>query len=387
MMLYDTIIIGAGPVGNYLSRKLSQFGYRVLVVDKKAFPGEEVCCTGILSQECLNAFGIDDSLVLRRASSAKFFAPLGNCLRLWRESPVAGIVDRSALDMSLARQAYEAGAKYFFRTQVTDIVTEPDGVRVKADSQEEETIFRAQTVVLATGFGSTFPQQLGLGKISHLLLGAQAEVEVKDIDEVEVYFDQSLAPGGFAWLVPTRDGKGLAGLLARYSADFHLKKLLNILSSQGKIASTQVASGYGVVPLRPLPGTCADRILVVGEAAGQVKPTSGGGIYYGLLCADIAAEVLHQAFVTGDFSRACLSSYEKRWRAKLGRELTIGYWARRFYYLLNNDTIDYLFRIASKKGIPELIATTEDFCFDWHSHLFLQIVKHFLPFRRRANQL
>jgi len=130
------IIIGAGPAGSHLAYRLAHLGYQVMVVDKQAAPGEDVCCTGILGQECLSALALDGSLVLRQASSAKFFSPSGKCLRLRRDSPVAAIVDRSALDMSLAKQAQEAGADYLFRATVTDIISEPDAVKVKIDSQE-----------------------------------------------------------------------------------------------------------------------------------------------------------------------------------------------------------------------------------------------------------
>jgi len=377
--LHDTIIIGAGPAGSHIARKLSQRGYKVTVIEQKARPGDDICCSGIVSQECLTAFAPDGNIVLRQASSARFFSPSGKCLRLWRDSPVAAIVDRSALDRGLAKQAQEAGADYLFGARVTEVISEPDAVRVRVDGQGQEAIFEAKTAVIATGFGSTLPERAGLGKIRHFLLGAQAEVNINGADEVELYFHQSLAPGGFAWLVPTTGGKGLAGLFTRHQVDFYLKNLVNTLYCQGKIASAEVTCSYGIIPLRPLPKTYTDRILVVGDAAGQAKPTTGGGIYYGLLCGDIAADVLHRAFLTGDFSATSLSAYQKQWRTKLSRELTIGYWARRLYAKLSNDHIDHLFHIASKKEMPELLATTKNFSFDWHSRLLLQLARYLLP--------
>lgn len=382
--LYDIIIIGAGPCGSYIAQRLSHLGYRVVVVEKNVRPGDDICCTAILSQECLRAFALDNSLVLRQVSSAKLLSPLGKCLRLCREGPVAAIVDRVRLDMSLAKQGQEAGADYLFGARATDILSRPDAVEVRIDSQRQETILKAKAAVIATGFGSTLPRKLSLGQIKQFVLGTQAEVYINEVDEVEVYFDQSLAPGGFAWLVPTTEGKGLAGLLTRNQADFHLKNLLNALSSQGKIASSEVECRYDIIPLKPLPRTYADRVLVVGEAAGQVKPTTGGGIYYGLLCADIAAEVLHQAFVTGDFFAAVLSAYEKKWRARLNRELTIGYWARTLWARLSNNHIDRLFHLASQEGVPELIATGNSFSYDWHSRLLLQMAGSLLPFLKAS---
>jgi len=380
MRLHDIIVIGAGPSGSHIARRLSHLGYSVVVVEKNLGPGDDICCTGILSKECLRAFALDNGLVLRQGSSAKFLSPSGECLRLYRQSPVAVIVDRPRLNVHLAKKAQESGAQYLFGARASDILPQPDAVEVRIDGQPEEKFLKAKAAVIATGFGSPLPAKLGLGEIKKFVLGAQAEVGINGIDEVEVYFDQRLAPGGFAWLVPTNEGRGLAGLLTRSKADFHLKNLLKALSSQGKIASSEVVPNYGVIPLRPLPKTYADRVLVVGEAAGQVKPTTGGGIYYGLLCADIAAGVLHQAFGADDFSAKILSAYQKKWWARLSRELTIDYWARNLLASLSNNHIDRLFSLASQKGVPELIANASSFSFDWHSRLLLKMARYLLPF-------
>jgi digeranylgeranylglycerophospholipid reductase len=380
--LYDIIIIGAGPCGSHVAYKLSHLGYRVVVVEKNVQPGDGICCTGILSQECLRDFSLDNSLILKQVNSAKFLSPSGKCLRLYREGAVAAVVDRVRLDVSLARKAQETGADYLFGARVTEILPKSDAVEVRVDGQRQDVVIKAKAAVIATGFGSALPGKIGLGEIRQFVLGAQAEVDINGTDEVEVYFNRSFAPGGFAWLVPTNKGKGLAGLLTRRKADFHLKKFLNNLSSQGKIASSEVQRWYGNVPLRPLPKTYADRVLVVGEAAGQVKPTTGGGIYYGLLCAEIAAEVLNRAFLAANFSANFLSAYQNKWRARLRRELSINYWAQALFAKMSNNYVDYLFRLAGKRGIPGLVTNTKNFSFDWHSRLLLRMAWQLIPFSK-----
>jgi len=380
MMLCDIIIVGAGPAGSRIARRLSQLGYGVVVVEKNLSFDDDICCTGILGQECLSAFGLDNGLVLRQASSAKFLAPSGEYLRLCRQSPVAAIVDRARLNAHLAKMAQASGARYHLGAKAGDISLKSDGVEVRVNGQAEERVLKAKAAVIATGFGSTLPARLGLGEIKQFVLGAQAEVAINGIDEVEVYFDQKLTPGGFAWLVPTTGGKGLVGLLTRSQADSSLENLLETLSAQGKIASNQVVPSYDIVPLKPLPRTYADRVLVVGEVAGQVKPTTGGGVYYGLLCADIAAGVLQRSLEADDFSADALSAYEEEWRARLNRELTIGYWARTLLANLSNNNIDRLFRLAGEKGLPELISNGNGFSFDWHSQLLLKMAGSILPF-------
>ncbi|MFC2022882.1 NAD(P)/FAD-dependent oxidoreductase [Chloroflexota bacterium] len=369
----DTIIIGAGPSGSRLALGLAERGYEVLVIERKAAPGDGVCCTGIVSRECLDSFDIDRSLVLRSASSAKLVAPSGKWLRLWREGEVACVLDRPAFDRALADRAREAGAGFTLGSQVIEVHVETDRVRVIT---WDGTTLEAKTVVLASGFGSSLPARLGLGRISDQVIGAQAKVEVSGIDEVEVYIDQNLAPGGFAWLVPTQEGGGLAGLITRRQPELCLNNLLSSLEEQGKIVSAEVETDYAALPLRPLPRTSADRILVVGEVAGQVKPFSGGGIYYGLLCADIAADSLHRAFAFGDFSAAGLSSYIKQWRVILGWELHNSYWLRRLVERLNNQRIESLFDFMSHSDVPGFIAGQQNLSFDRHSPVVRRLLGH-----------
>jgi len=374
--LYNTIIIGAGPVGSYLAVKLAQLGYNVLVLEKKKTAGQDICCTGIVSKECLDLMHLDKSLIMRQVSSARFLAPSGKPIRMWRSHEVAYIIDRPALNMELADRAQKSGVCYLFGAHVTDIQVETERLRVLANCGEQKRLFEAETAVITTGFGSPLPGRLGLGEIKDFAIGAQAEVNMADPDEVEIYFDQRLAPGGFAWLVPTRDNRGLAGLLTHHQPELHLKNLLSTLKTQDKIISAEVIPGYGAIPLRPLPRTYADRILVAGEAAGQVKPTTGGGIYYGLICADIAADTLHQAFQDHDLSKPRLAPYQKKWQAKLGKELQVGYWAHRLYKKLDNRNIERLHDFINKNSIPQFIAELDDFSFDWHSELILKTLKH-----------
>ena len=119
-------------------------------------------------------------------------------------------------------------------------------------------------------------------------------------------------------------------------------------------------------------------MIVVGDAAGQVKPTSGGGIYYGLLCADIAANSLHLALKNNDLSARSLANYERGWRKRLGRELRIGYWARKFYQRLGDRQIDWIFGIIKSNGIDKALLKADDLAFDWHSRVVLRLARHII---------
>ena len=105
MKCYDVVVIGAGPAGSYAAYKLAEMGYGVAVVEQKERLGKQVCCTGIISQRCINDFDIDEDVVLRRANSATLVSPSGRLLRLWRQETQAGVIDRAVFDVAMAKRA------------------------------------------------------------------------------------------------------------------------------------------------------------------------------------------------------------------------------------------------------------------------------------------
>jgi flavin-dependent dehydrogenase len=114
---------------------------------------------------------------------------------------------------------------------------------------------------------------------------------------------------------------------------------------------------------------------VVGDAAGQVKPTTGGGIYFGLLSAEIAAKHLKHALEDDDLSPGRLAGYEREWKKKLRQELKICYWARRFYEKLSDKKIDQIFDIIKANGIDEVLLKADSLSFDWHGRTIIKLAR------------
>ncbi len=373
--MYDAVVVGGGPIGSYVACQLAGGGHRVLVLERKTRAGERVCCTGIIGQECVNTFNIEDKVILRRVNSASLFSPSGNRLHLRREEPQACILDRAAFDIAMAERAQHAGADYNFNSRVSGVIIENDRVRINASSEGKEHEIPAKSVVIASGFTPGLIGRLGMGAFRDFAIGVQAEVETAGIDEVEVYFGD-VAPGFFGWIVPTAPSMARVGLMARQEPGLYLRKWLEKLASRGKIASADVKMSYGGIPLKPLARTYGERLIVAGDAAGQVKPTSGGGIYYGLLSAEIAAATLHQALADDDLSAKRLARYERGWRKKLGRELRTGHWARKLFESLSYRQVDRLFEIVKTGGIDEALLKAEDISFDWHSRTIARLLKY-----------
>ena len=374
--MYDIVVIGAGVVGSYIAGEIARLGHSVCVLEKHARPGSKTFCTGIVSSECTTLLDIDRSIVQAEAHSAKIFAPSGHYIKVERDNTQAYILDRPALDNYLTAKAQALGAEFHFSTTASEILKEPKRLIIQARRHAETLQIQARSVIVASGFSTTLTGSTGLGQIHDFARGAQMEVACNNINEVEVYTGRDLAPGFFAWLVPIGNGRAKAGLLCKEDARLYAGKFLHRLAEQGKIQGTEYQVSYGTIPLKPLPRTYGERILVVGDAAGQVKPTTGGGIYFGLLCARIAVDTLHKALENNDLSAKRLSGYQKGWHRILRQELAIDYWAHSFYGRLNDRQIEHIFKIIEHHGIHESILTSPDITFDWHSKVILDVIKH-----------
>ena len=374
--MYDVAIIGAGVTGSYLAYELVKLGHSTCVIEKHPDSGHKTCCTGIISNECLTLLDLESYPIQHESHSAKIFSPSGNCLHIERDATQAYVLDRPSLDRLLASRAANKGVEYSYNTCVSDVKILDKKAQLKGSKNGEPVFIDARSVIIASGFSSGLTSKAGLGRCMDMAYGAQTEVDGNGIGEVEIYSGSHLAPGFFGWLVPTGKNRVKAGLLSKHNPKSCMAKFLNAMGACGKIKTDGCHVSYGGVPLRPLRNTYADRLLVVGDAAGQVKSTTGGGIFFGLLCARISAATLHQALVNDDLSARKLSQYQKNWHRLLKQELDIDYWAHRFYSSLNDKQIEHVFNIIERHKIHETILTSPDITFDWHSKAILDVIKH-----------
>jgi flavin-dependent dehydrogenase len=235
------------------------------------------------------------------------------------------------------------------------MVSVDDGIRAKARCNGVTTGFQSRVAVLCNGFGGSLPKKTGFGRTGDFVLGAQVEVNTRGVQEVECYFGQSIAPGFFAWLVPTASDKALMGLLTRRNPRVYLKKLLSKLTDQGRVTTTNAPINYGGIPLMPLKKTYGERKIIVGDAA---------------------ADTVNEALQADSFSARKLSQYETRWKKLLGQELQVGYVARRIYENLNDNQIEGIFELIQSHGIHEELLQAPDFSFDWHSRHVIKALRH-----------
>ena len=374
--MQDVIVVGAGPAGNNAALSLASQGYGVTVIDSRENIGDKLC-TGLIGEECFRRYPIDPALVYRDINSARLVAPSSEVVRFETPDPVARVVNRVAYVSSFADKAREAGAEYLLGRRVVRVEQQEGRVAVVTDDGASgQNRMEARALVLAAGFGSQLSAQLGLGKPSDFVVGIQAEVETDGVDEVEVYLGRNVAPGFFAWLVPTRPGYALAGLLVRQNATERFARFISARVAEGKIKEPAAKPASWGIPLRPLGKTFTDRVLVVGDAAGQVKPTTGGGIFYSLIASEIAAGALDQALRENNLSANRLGTYQKEWKTLLSKELEVGYSARRMFEFLGDRQISSLIHQAGKNGFIAELARSPDVSFDWHSSMIGKIMGH-----------
>jgi geranylgeranyl reductase family protein len=373
---YDVIVIGAGVAGCYAAGDLAKLGYSVAVLDKNHAAGSKRSCTGIISRECLDLLPAGRDAIQFEARSAKVFAPSGKYIRIARDDTQAYVLDRPALDRTLAASAAGRGANFIFSALVTSLRIHDDIAIVDITRDAEKQSLKANVIILACGAGTSLTRQAGLGRISEFAQGAQCLVRTTGLEEVEVHTGTDVAPGFFAWLVPSGRSQAKAGLLSRENPAPLMAAFLSRFERSGRIKPGKHAVEFGIIPLKPLSRTYGERLLVAGDAAGQVKPTTGGGIYFGALCARLAANAVHKAFSSGDLSAKSLSKYQRDWHKLLKQELYIDYWAHRFYQGLSNRQMEHIFDIMERHGIHESILASPDITFDWHGKVILDAFKY-----------
>ena len=381
----DVLIIGAGPSGLRAARRLAESGLQVRVLDKKPAVGRDIVCTGIIGWRSFNTYGLDPSSILGDMKTVRMVSPAGTSILYDHPTSFACVVDRELFDGALAREARSAGAAIETGVRVDEARVLPD--RVEADAQGpggEPAGYAARFLILASGVDHGLQKKLGLGYAREYLHGAQVETDAAHDDVTTLMVGREAAPGGFAWSVPAGPGRVRIGLVSRRACRPELERMIDKIVGEGADRPNPAAIKTRPIAQGLLDRTCADRVVAIGEAAGQVKTTTGGGIAYGLLGAEIAADVVGGCFRRNAFRAADLAPYEERWQGALRKEIVYGRRARLVCGRLSDAQVESLFRLARVDGIIPIIRSTADF--DRHSGLLFALAGR-LSFMRSFRDL
>ncbi len=322
--MYDFLVVGVGPAGARFARRAAEAGYDVLALEKGRV-GEPLACSGHVSTDIWEYVpaGAKSTLLQNRVRGANFHVggPGSRAYPFYKREEVSNVIDRVELDRTLARAASDAGADVRENHTVTEVREASDRVRVTASVEGGEETFEARMVAGSDGPVSRVRRAVGLPEPGEKLHGVLAFTDETDHgDFVDVHLT---APRFFAWRIPRGEAGVEYGLAAPPGAE--VTALFDELTTAYGVDTDRFCSG--AIPVGPPDSVTSRRVFLLGDAAGQTKPFTGGGILYGMTAADRAAETI-------DPERpATLDAYERAWRDELSREIRLGHWLRRAYSL------------------------------------------------------
>ncbi len=371
----DIIVVGGGPCGSYAAYTAAKHGAEVTVCEEHGEVGAPRHCAGHLNISSMKRLGIQlpQDVIENTIRGAVFYSPSGKEFVLRCRNPVTYVVNRELFDKHLAELAKKAGADYRFKSRVNSLVFDSGAVKGVALKGER---LKADVVIDAEGCSSKLLKQTGLKglKSSMIVRGIQAEVDgFEDVDEemVEVYFGRNVAPSFFAWIIPRKDGSAKVGLATRTgNPQDYLRRFMEkhpVASKKLKRSRPTYTSVHPIPMEGPLPRTVSGGFLAVGDAASQVKPTTGGGVIFGLTCAQIAGEVSHEAVEKQDFSETFLSRYQSQWKRVAGFELATMLRMRRMLNSLSDPRLDRMIDLCRRLGVDNVLEKAGDLDFQGRS--------------------
>lgn len=375
-MLYDAVVVGAGPAGSATARDIAREGFRVLLLEEHAAVGRPTHCSGLVTPRTLEAAGVGHDMVLNRIVGARVCTPSGKEVVIGGNRVHALVVDRVRFDNLLCRRAQQADAVLELDTRFSYLEKEGRLLRIYVDRNGRRRSFRTKLLIGADGASSTVAMQTGLGQADGAISCLTAEVSggAPSQQMVEVFLDKSSAPGWFGWALPMGDGRWHVG--TGVAAGFKPVESLRLLGQAfparlGNMKPVRFKAGSLPLwmPMKPYAGN----VLLVGDAARQVKPTSGGGIYPGLVGARLAARAAIEALKEDNLSEGFLSRYHKMFMDELGDEFKRATDVRRVFLGLSNEQLERLLAILDDEGPERVLRQYGDI--DFPSRLFYELAK------------
>lgn len=378
--MLDVAIVGGGPGGMAAARHLAAGGWSVTVFEEHPAVGTPVHCTGVLAKDVIAPLNLPAEAILNPLTTVRFVAPAGHSFDYTTATTEAVVIDRAVFDEALAGRAEQAGATIVRGRRVTAIDHTDHAVRLTLNDGETVT---ARSLILACGANYTFQKRLGLGMPSTFLQSAQLELPVERLCDVEIHFGSAVAPKGFAWAVPVRRSSGTfarIGVMAESDPGEFFSRMLERVRDRWGVAGAGGGSPKRrMLPLGSVRRTYAERVLAVGDAAGLVKPTTGGGIYYSVVSGEMAADVLASRLAVDDLSAGAMREYEQRWRDRFQPEFSAQLALRFVAQRMRDADIDALFTLALTDGILPLVRQKAQF--NRHRDFILALLRH-QPARR-----
>ena len=356
-MYYDVVVAGGSVAGLVCAREIASNGHSILVIEEDYEIGTPEHCGGLVSTKGLEELGIIpfSKTLDHIIESAKIYAPNGNSFTINSKKQKVAEISRREFDKQIAHQAQKNGAIIKVRTSFQEMTEK--GVRTNEGELECRIFVDARGV-------SSLVQKDREG----ILSSAQYEIYADWIKKgrVEVFFDQEKYPGFFAWIIPSGEGKGKVGVAGR---GIKVSETLDdFLERKGKYST--IRKIFAPIWIKgPIKKFVDNKTVIVGDAAGQAKPTTSGGIYTSGMGGVLAGRAISKFLKTDNESD--LDEYQKQWMEKFGKEFEKQIMVRKILERIDNDTINKLFDSITPE-ITKEISEKEDF--DFHTGSIVKLL-------------
>lgn len=376
----DAVIVGAGPAGSYTALRLAQLGVKTNVYEDHQEVGLPSHCAGHISIHSLKNLGyypLPKGIVENTFDAANFYSPSGTKFSIHLKTPVTCALDRAKFDQHIASQAQKAGATFHIGSSVQSLHLE-NGF-VKGVNLKDGTQVDSKVTVDAEGISSRLLRQAGLKGLDGKGLVYAVETEIDQVHDVETHsvevYMGSSAPGFYGWLIPRPDGTAKLGLATDHgNPQTYLQRLMTkhpIAKRQVKGAKITKTAYHAITLAGPISRAYSNGFLAVGDVASQVKPTTGGGVIFGITCGEIAAQTAKSALEAGDVSAKTLSLYQKRCNEALNFDVAFMLRLRRFLNSLSDERWDSVLRFCNRVGVGKALSDVEEI--DYQGRMMMQV--------------
>tara|TARA_B100002003_G_scaffold206725_1_gene200671 strand:- start:382 stop:1584 length:1203 start_codon:yes stop_codon:yes gene_type:complete len=367
-MKYDVIIVGGGPIGLITAQEIAGAGHKVCVIEEHPEIGYPVQCSGLYSITGLKTLGlsIDKRIISNTIKGGRFYSPQGKEFGAYSNVERAHVVEKKLFDKYLARGAARVGTNFKLKTKVEGISIN-QRVKVKTNGINGNEIHQSKILIAADGVRSKTARRLNLKTPNKIVSAIQIEVKHADVEReiAELYFGRSYAPNFFAWILPKEDTYEVGVGVRRPKKK--LKEYLNHFMMNHPIASKKIDSSsilemnMGAFPVETVDNFVSNRTIIVGDAAGHVKASTGGGVITGGISAKIAGKACVKALEEEDYSESFFNKhYSDKWMDGIGFDLKIHEVIRQLFDSLSDDDIEEIFDLAIEEQIDKLMIRYQD---------------------------
>ncbi|MEM0155421.1 MAG: NAD(P)/FAD-dependent oxidoreductase [Thermoplasmataceae archaeon] len=364
--MHDVLIVGSGPSGSYLAYSLAKLGFDVVNLEEHREVGRPVECTGLVSERVFKY--VRTKAKVNSVSGAHIIFPNGKGIHVQKAEKTV-VMDRDQFDKDASAMAIGAGADVRINSRALKIKVSDHAASIICRENGNIRELEGRIVVGADGVNSIVRRDLEYESPSRIISTYQVDsaARMEDQDSVNVYIGSRSTHGFFGWATPAGELSKIGVGTYRKPALEHFQ-YINRKFGSGKI----LGINGGGIPITYLKRTYGKRSLLVGDAAGIVKPLSGGGIFTGIVSSKHASESIRIALESEVFGDNALSSYQKGWKRELGMELKFDSLAQRFFSGIPDSALDKIYGILSSPGNVEIINKTGDI--DFPSKVILSIL-------------